>query len=147
MTQKNSIKRFLGDLSHNKLAAVFLVMIAVSTLLGAGVEFFRYGQEFFYGSRQAAPGEKFIPIVGKLSGQKTVGFIAEGKENQEDYWTDFFQLQNVLAPIIVYEGTIPEFIIASGFSLSSINSLKERMGIKTEIIGKFPNQIFLLRKK
>lgn len=134
---------FKYGLDRQAIATVLIVILLISGLMGISADLVRFFKQIPQTLSQELPGQKFAPLVNYISHEKEVGFL--DNTDQQEYVKDLYQTQNILAPVIIKEGTESEFIIVSNYGSSSIDELKIRLKVK--VIAKFDQgSISLLQK-
>jgi len=89
---------------------------------------------------QKQPGQKFTPLAAAISAENQVGFVSKAVDME--YYKDLYQAQHVLAPIIVEEGTDPQFVVVSGYSETEFNALQNNLG--SQLVMKLSGNVYLL---
>jgi len=116
-----------------------LIFSAMAGLIKETVEFIK---QIPVMTSQKLPGQKFMPLINIISGEKSVGFISGATE--QEYIMDLYQAQYILAPLIIEEGGEPRFIIVSGYSKNALETLMSNQ--KARLVKELPGNIYLINR-
>ncbi|MBI2669810.1 MAG: glycosyltransferase family 2 protein [Candidatus Yanofskybacteria bacterium] len=134
---------FKYGLNKQAVAIILIAILLISGSLGVSKDIIRFFKQIPPALSQELPGQKFTPLISYVANKKEVGFLDNNE--QQEYLKDFYQAQNILAPVIIKEGSESEFIIVSNYRPSSINELKTKLN--AEVIAEFhQGSIYLLQK-
>lgn len=133
---------FKYGISRQIIVTLIIFALVFSALIGAAKEVAGLVKQIPYINSQKPPGQKFTPLISKIYGEKSVGFISNATD--QEYVKDLYQAQHVLAPAIVQEGDQPRFILVSGYSKTALKTLETNLG--AHLIIELPNNVYLIKK-
>lgn len=122
--------------------SLLIFILIFSGIVGIAKETVGFVKQIPVMISQKPPGQKFMPLINIISGEKGVGFISAATE--QEYIMDLYQAQHILAPVIVEEGSKPRFIIVSGYSKNALGTLTSNL--KAHLVKELPNNLYLIKK-
>jgi len=133
---------FRYGFNERVFVSLLIFTLIFSAIAGIAKETVRLVKQIPVMTSQKPPGQKFMPLINIISGEKNVGFISAAIE--QEYVMDLYQAQHILAPIIVEEGSKPRFVIVSGYSKKALEILMDNL--KVRLVKELPDNLYLIKR-